>query len=95
MTPAPPAGIETPAGSFDLWAEGENPTAPRLVQDRSSRHVPLGIVEELAAMGMNDTGTPNLGGAIVTAGGFQALSSPSIAKNWTRIVPQPGHGAAD
>ncbi len=32
--------------------------------------VPLGIVEELEAKGVHNTGTQNLGGAIVTAGGL-------------------------
>jgi len=36
----------------------------------SGRSVPLGIVEELAAKGITDTGAPNLGGSIVTAGGL-------------------------
>jgi quinoprotein glucose dehydrogenase len=32
--------------------------------------VPLGVVEELEAKGVHNTGTQNLGGAIVTAGGL-------------------------
>ncbi len=32
--------------------------------------MPLGIVEELAAKGLSNTGAPNLGGSIVTAGGL-------------------------
>jgi membrane-bound PQQ-dependent dehydrogenase (glucose/quinate/shikimate family) len=32
--------------------------------------VPLGVIEELAARGLAKTGTPNLGGSIVTAGGL-------------------------
>jgi quinate dehydrogenase (quinone) len=64
--------------------------------------VPLGIVEELAAKGMRDTGTPNLGGAIVTAGGLvfiagtndsrmRAFDTRTGATLWETALPASGH----
>ncbi|MET0649038.1 MAG: pyrroloquinoline quinone-dependent dehydrogenase [Pyrinomonadaceae bacterium] len=37
--------------------------------------VPLGVVEELEARGVRDTGTQNLGGSIVTAGGLVFIAA--------------------
>jgi quinoprotein glucose dehydrogenase len=37
--------------------------------------VPLGIVEELEAKGVHNTGTQNLGGPIVTAGGLVFIAA--------------------
>jgi len=37
--------------------------------------VPLGIVEELEARGVHDTGTQNLGGPVVTAGGLVFIAA--------------------
>jgi len=37
--------------------------------------VPLGIVEELEARGVHDTGTQNLGGSVVTAGGLVLIAA--------------------
>jgi glucose dehydrogenase len=64
--------------------------------------VPLGIVEELAAKGVNDTGAPNLGGAIVTASGLvfiagandsrmRAFDARSGATLWETTLPASGH----
>jgi glucose dehydrogenase len=64
--------------------------------------VPLGIVEELAAKGLKDTGTPNLGGAIVTASGLvfiagtndsrmRAFDARTGATLWETRLPASGH----
>ncbi len=41
---------------------------------------PLGIVEELAAKGIKNTGTPNLGGSIVTAGGLVFIAATNDSR---------------
>ncbi|MEO6236033.1 MAG: pyrroloquinoline quinone-dependent dehydrogenase, partial [Vicinamibacterales bacterium] len=64
--------------------------------------VPLGIVEELAAKGIDKTGTPNLGGAIVTAAGLvfiagtndsrmRAFDARTGATLWETTLPASGH----
>ena len=64
--------------------------------------VPLGIVEELAAKGLTDTGAPNLGGAIVTAGGvvfiagtndsrMRAFDARTGGTLWETTLPASGH----
>ncbi|HET7697627.1 MAG TPA: pyrroloquinoline quinone-dependent dehydrogenase [Vicinamibacterales bacterium] len=64
--------------------------------------VPLGMVEALAAKGMKDTGTPNLGGAIVTAGGLVFIAGSNDARMrafdartgavlWEAALPASGH----
>ena len=64
--------------------------------------VPLGIVDELAAGGLKDTGAPNLGGAIVTAGGLvfiagtndsrmRAFDARTGATLWETKLPASGH----
>jgi glucose dehydrogenase len=63
---------------------------------------PLGIVEELAANGMTDTGAPNLGGSIVTAGGlvfiggsndrrFRAFDARTGKELWVAKLEGSGH----
>jgi glucose dehydrogenase len=63
---------------------------------------PLGIVEELAAQGVTDTGAPNLGGSIVTAGGlvfiggsndrrFRAFDARSGKELWVAKLEGSGH----
>ena len=64
--------------------------------------VPLGIVEELAARGLTKTGSQNLGGAIVTAGGlvfiaatpdrrFRAFDAKTGAVLWEAELEAGGH----
>ncbi|MDQ3651464.1 MAG: pyrroloquinoline quinone-dependent dehydrogenase [Acidobacteriota bacterium] len=64
--------------------------------------VPLGIVDELDAKGINKTGAPNLGGSIVTAGGivfiagtndsrFRAFDAQTGAELWTAKLDASGH----
>jgi glucose dehydrogenase len=64
--------------------------------------VPLGIVEQLAARGLRDTGTPSLGGSIVTAGGLvfiagtndsrmRAFDTRTGAALWETTLPASGH----
>ena len=61
-----------------------------------------GIVEDLAATGLKDTGAPNLGGAIVTAGGLvfiagtndsrmRAFDARTGATLWETTLPASGH----
>jgi glucose dehydrogenase len=70
---------------------------PRPLRRRS-----LGIVEELAAKGITDTGAPNLGGSIVTAGGlvfiggsndrrFRAFDSATGKELWVAKLEGSGH----
>jgi membrane-bound PQQ-dependent dehydrogenase (glucose/quinate/shikimate family) len=64
--------------------------------------VPLGIVEELEARGVHDTGTQNLGGSIVTAGGlvfiaattdrlFRAFDAKTGKELWQAKLEAGGH----
>ena len=64
--------------------------------------VPLGSVEELEAKGLPPTGTPNLGGSIVTAGGlvfiggsndrrFRAFDAASGKVLWVGNLEGSGH----
>lgn len=64
--------------------------------------VPLGIVEELEARGVHNTGTQNLGGSIVTAGGlvfiagttdrfFRAFDSKTGKELWRAKLEANGH----
>jgi quinoprotein glucose dehydrogenase len=64
--------------------------------------VPLGVVEELEAKGVHNTGTQNLGGAIVTAGGLvfiagttdrrlRAFDSQTGKELWQASLEADGH----
>lgn len=64
--------------------------------------VPLGTIEELDAKGLPDTGTPNLGGSIVTAGGlvfvggsndrrFRAFDAETGQVLWVAKLEGSGH----
>jgi quinoprotein glucose dehydrogenase len=64
--------------------------------------VRLGEFDELTALGIPKTGTPNLGGSIVTAGGlvfiaatndsrFRAFDKDSGAELWVTRLPASGH----
>jgi len=65
-------------------------------------HIPLGIVEELEAKGVHNTGTQNLGGSIVTAGGllfiagttdhrFRAFDARTGKQLWEAELEANGH----
>lgn len=65
--------------------------------------VPLGDAPALSARGITGTGTPNLGGAIVTAGGlvfiggasdsrFRAFDLRTGRELWRSDLPASGHG---
>ncbi len=64
--------------------------------------VPLGITEELEAKGIHNTGAPNIGGSIVTAGGlvfiaatndsrFRAFDARSGKELWVTKLDASGH----
>jgi quinoprotein glucose dehydrogenase len=64
--------------------------------------VPLGITEALEAKGIHNTGSPNMGGTIATAGGlvfiaatndsrFRAFDSHSGKELWTARIDGSGH----
>jgi quinoprotein glucose dehydrogenase len=64
--------------------------------------VPLGIIEELEKRGVPQTGAPNLGGSIVTAGGlvfiaatndsrFRAFDATTGKEVWVTKLPASGH----
>jgi quinoprotein glucose dehydrogenase len=64
--------------------------------------VPLGVVAELEAKGVAQTGTPNLGGSIVTAGGlvfiaasndsrFRAFDAATGKELWSTRLEADGH----
>lgn len=64
--------------------------------------VPLGVVEEMQAQGIAATGTLNMGGTIVTAGGlifiggsndsrFRAFDSRTGKQLWETALPASGH----
>jgi len=65
--------------------------------------VPLGEFEELTALGVPQTGTPNIGGAITTAGDlifigatvdgyFRAFDARTGEELWRDMLPQPSQG---
>ena len=65
-------------------------------------HVPLGVVDELEAKGVHNTGSQNLGGSIVTAGGlvfiagttdrrFRAFDSKTGNQLWETQLEANGH----
>jgi glucose dehydrogenase len=64
--------------------------------------VPLGVFDELVANGIPPTGTPNLGGSIVTAGGlvfiggsadrrFRAFDAATGKVLWETLLEASGH----
>ncbi len=64
--------------------------------------VPLGVIDELETKGVPKTGTPNLGGSIVTAGGlvfiassndarFRAFDAKTGAELWVTQMEASGH----
>jgi quinoprotein glucose dehydrogenase len=66
--------------------------------------VPLGAFDELTALGIPPTGTPNLGGSIVTAGGLvfiggtmdariRAFDARTGAELWSAKLPAAAYAA--
>jgi quinoprotein glucose dehydrogenase len=64
--------------------------------------VPLGVFDHLAARGFDKTGTPNIGGTIVTAGGivfvgatidkrFRAFDAETGALLWETVLDASAH----
>ncbi len=64
--------------------------------------VPLGMTEELEAKGLHNTGAPNIGGSIATAGGlvfiaatndsrFRAFNAHTGREIWSTILDAAGH----
>jgi quinoprotein glucose dehydrogenase len=117
MNPQPP-GSPIPfvrAGRFEeyAWFRDQNGrpcqqppwgtlTAVDLQKGEIAWRVPLGIVEELEAKGVHDTGTQNLGGSIVTAGGlvfiagttdrrFRAFDAKTGKQLWEAQLEANGH----
>lgn len=105
-------GSDLPRGEYArFWDERRWPcqkppwgtfTAVNLHDGSIAWRVPLGIVQELAAKGLTTTGAPNLGGAIVTAGGLvfiagtndrrmRAFDTRSGATLWETTLPASGH----
>lgn len=105
-------GSDLPRGEYArFWDERRWPcqkppwgtlTAVNLHDGSIAWRVPLGIVDALAARGVTGTGAPNLGGAIVTAGGlvfiagtndrrFRAFDSRTGATLWETMLPASGH----
>jgi len=77
-------------------------TAVDLEKGEIAWRVPLGIVEELEAKGIHNTGTQNLGGSIVTAGGlvfiagttdhrFRAFDAKTGKQLWEAQLEANGH----
>jgi membrane-bound PQQ-dependent dehydrogenase (glucose/quinate/shikimate family) len=77
-------------------------TAILLSSGERSWRVPLGVDEELAAHGVPPTGTPNIGGSIVTAGGlvfiaasndrrFRAFDAATGRELWSAELEASGH----
>ena len=77
-------------------------TAVDLTRGEIAWHIPLGTVEELEARGVHNTGTQNLGGSIVTAGGivfiagttdhrFRAFDARTGRELWQDQLEANGH----
>jgi len=77
-------------------------TAVDLTKGDVAWRIPLGIVEELEAKGVHNTGTQNLGGSIVTAGGvvfiaattdhrFRAFDAKTGKQLWEDQLEANGH----
>jgi quinoprotein glucose dehydrogenase len=61
-----------------------------LVKGEIKWQVPLGEVPELVAKGMKDTGTPNFGGPIVTAGGLLFIGATTYDEKFRAFDKDTG-----
>ncbi len=79
-------------------------TAIDLISGEFQWRVPLGEFDELKAQGVPKTGTPNIGGSIVTAGGlvfiaatnderFRAFDKDTGEQLWVTHLPASGHAS--
>jgi quinoprotein glucose dehydrogenase len=117
MTPQPPGSLTAfkrtseRGGYARFWDENNrlcvkppwgNLTAINVSTGEFAWRVPLGITEELEAKGIKNTGAPNLGGSIVTAGGlvfiagtidsrFRAFDSKTGKLLWETKLEASGH----
>jgi quinoprotein glucose dehydrogenase len=117
MAPRPPGGVlpfarTSPQGAYArFWDSHELPcqqppwgrlNAVDLTTGSIAWQVPLGNAPALADRGITGTGTPNLGGAIVTAGGlvfiggandsrFRAFDLRTGRELWRADLPASGH----
>jgi membrane-bound PQQ-dependent dehydrogenase (glucose/quinate/shikimate family) len=117
MTPQPPGSptafkrTSERGGYARFWDENNrlcvkppwgNLTAINIRTGEFAWRVPLGITEELEAKGIKNTGAPNLGGSIVTAGGlvfiagtidshFRAFDSKTGKLLWETKLEASGH----
>ena len=117
MNPQPPGSPEpyTRQGRFEeyAWFRDKNGrpcqqppwgtlTAVDLNKGEIVWRIPLGVVDELEAKGVHNTGTQNLGGSIVTAGGllfiagttdhrFRAFDAHNGTQLWEAQLSANGH----
>ena len=117
MEPRPPGSIIPfrPKGSGTInsrfWDERLNPcqkppwgflTAINLDTGDFRWRSVLGVVDELIAKGLPPTGSPNIGGSLVTAGGlvfigatndkrFRAFDKDTGKEIWTTMLPASAH----
>ncbi len=90
----------------NLWPCQKPPwgllTAVNVDSGEIAWRVPLGLTEELEAKGVHNTGAPNLGGSIATAGGlvfiaatndsrFRAFDAHSGQELWSTVLDAAGH----
>jgi quinoprotein glucose dehydrogenase len=107
--PYRPQGKGTPNSRFwdrNLWPCQQPPwghlTAIDLNKGEFRWRTVLGVVDELAEKGLPPTGTANIGGSMVTAGGlvfiaatndrrFRAFDKDTGQEIWTTTLPGSGH----
>jgi quinoprotein glucose dehydrogenase len=109
LVPYRPRGASTPSSRF--WDDNLYPcqqppwghlTAVNLDTGEFRWRTVLGVVDELIAKGIPPTGTPNIGGSIVTAGGlvfiaatndsrFRAFDKDTGRELWVTRLPASGH----
>jgi membrane-bound PQQ-dependent dehydrogenase (glucose/quinate/shikimate family) len=90
----------------NLWPCQKPPwgllTAININSGEIAWQVPLGITEELEAKGVHNTGAPNIGGSIATAGGlvfiaatndsrFRAFDATTGRELWSAVLDASGH----
>jgi quinoprotein glucose dehydrogenase len=109
-----PTGFSKTPGPFTrfwnndtMWSCTEPPWGELVAVDANTGdiawRVPLGEFEELTALGVEQTGTPNSGGAITTAGNlvfigatidgyFRAFDARNGQELWRDRLPAPSQG---